>query len=65
MTEGKQVVLGEVVGDFVLSDSTGERHRLSDLQGRVVVLVFWSVLRSILLLRTTWLIAAWSKLYLG
>jgi peroxiredoxin len=42
MTEGKQVVLGGVVGDFSLLDSTGERHRLSDWRGRVVVLVFWS-----------------------
>ena len=42
MSENKQVSLGEMVNDFMLLDSNGESHRLSQFRGRVVVLVFWS-----------------------
>jgi len=42
MTEKTRAVLGELVNDFALLDSRGERYRLSQLRGRVVVLVFWS-----------------------
>jgi len=33
--------VGEPAPDFVLLDSAGNSHRLSDFQGQVVHLLFW------------------------
>lgn len=42
MIDSKQVVLGEPVQDFELTEVGGEPHRLAQYRGAVVVIVFWS-----------------------
>jgi peroxiredoxin len=42
MNVNKQVALGEPVDDFELIDVDGKLHRLSQYQGSVVVITFWS-----------------------
>lgn len=38
----KEVALGQAVKDFELEDIEGEKHRLSQYRGSVVLIVFWS-----------------------
>jgi peroxiredoxin len=38
----KQVVQGELVDDFTLTDIGGKPHKLSQYQGSLVVITFWS-----------------------
>ena len=40
--DSKSVKLGEPVADFELKDTEGKTHKLTDHQGKVVVIHFWS-----------------------
>jgi peroxiredoxin len=42
VNDSKQVVQGEPVEDFALTDIGGEQHKLSQYQGSLVVITFWS-----------------------
>ena len=42
MTDSKQVLLGEPIQDFELPEIGSEHHNLSQYQGSLVVITFWS-----------------------
>lgn len=40
--DNKKVAIGKQAPDFVLTDMNGEKHRLSDYEGKGVLLNFWA-----------------------